>query len=145
MIKYVKLDPNAPSLTKPKEGDAGYDLRSNEEVTLLPYEWYTIKTGIAVEPPPGYVGLVRGRSGLAFEYDVMPFHGTLDEVYRGEIKIKLKYDPTFEFEGNSTYTIKKGDKIAQVVFVQYLADDVEEVEQLSVTQRGSNGFGSTGK
>jgi dUTP pyrophosphatase len=147
MIKYVKLHADAPDFIRPNDGDAGYDLRSNEDVTLWSYDWTAIGTGIAIQIPRGYVGFIRGRSGLAFKGQVFSFDGTIDSVYRGEWKLLVKLDPNnYIDEENNTYSyqVKRGEKIAQVVFVPYLDAPVELVDRLDETERGSNGFGSTG-
>ena len=142
VIKYVKLDPNAPDFTQPNEGDGGFDIRANEDATIGSYDKAIVSTGIAIAIPTGYVGLVRGRSGLAFKNDIYPFHGTIDSSFRGELKVLIHYDP--DVDKPDTYTIKRGDKIAQVVFVQYLSEPTELVDSLDETTRGQNGFGSTG-
>ena len=141
-IKYVKLDPNAPDFVQPNKGDAGFDIRSNEDVTIGAYDKAIVSTGIAIAIPTGYVGLVRGRSGLAFKHDIYPFHGTVDASYRGELKVLVHYDP--DIGKPDTYTIKRGDKIAQMVFVQYLSEPTELVDSLEETTRGEKGFGSSG-
>ncbi len=140
MLRYKKLDPNAPDLVAPEKGNAGYDLRANGNYTLSPYEYTEISTGIAIEIPPGHVGLVRGRSGLAFKNKVFSFDGTIDETYRGEWKMLVRMDGHSDF-----YTVSWGDKIAQVVIVPYLYDEVELVDELTDTNRGEKGFGSSGK
>ena len=141
-IKYMKVDQNAPDFVQPNEGDAGYDIRSNEDVTVGAYDKAIVSTGIAITIPTGYVGLVRGRSGLAFKHSIFPFHGTIDSAFRGEVKILIHYDP--DIHEPDEYHIKRGDKIAQVVFVQYLSEPTELVDRLDETERGKKGFGSTG-
>ena len=141
-IKYIKVDQNAPDFVQPNEGDAGYDIRSNEDVTVGAYDKAIVSTGIAITIPTGYVGLVRGRSGLAFKYDIYPFHGTIDSSYTGEIKVLVHYDP--DLGKPAFYRIRRGDKIAQMVFVQYLSEPTELVDSLDETWRGGNGFGHTG-
>jgi dUTP pyrophosphatase len=144
-IKYIKVDQNAPDFVQPNEGDAGYDLRSNEDVILKPFVWNVVGTGIAITIPKGYVGLVRGRSGLAFKDTVFPFHGTIDSVYRGEWRLLVRLDPSASYDCmDLSHHIKRGDKIAQVVFVQYLSEPTELVDRLDETERGKKGFGSTG-
>lgn len=145
MIKYVKLHADAPDFIRPNDGDAGYDLRAYGDYSLNAYEWTEINTGIAIQIPRGYVGFIRGRSGLAFKQQVFSFDGTIDSIYRGEWKLFVKYDPNFyRAEENSYYRVENKDKITQVVFVPYLDAPVELVDRLDDTERGSNGFGSTG-
>jgi len=147
MIKYVKLHNDAPDFIRPNDGDAGYDLRAYGDYSINAYEWTTVRTGIALQMPKGYVGLVRGRSGLAFNTSVFPFHGTMDSIYRGEWKLLVKYDPnfpTYDDMEHFAHDVINGAKIAQVVFVPYLDVPVELVDRLEDTERGTNGFGSTG-
>jgi dUTP pyrophosphatase len=141
MLKYQRLYLDSPILEKPVDGDAGYDLRAYEDILLSSDYPAIINTGIAVEIPSGFVGLVCPRSGLRFHQRISTFGiGVIDSTYRGEIRVMIEQHTV-----NSTPTvIKAGDKIAQLVIIPYFGEDVEEAE-LTDTVRGNKGFGSTGK
>jgi dUTP pyrophosphatase len=121
---------------------SGVDLRAHLEqpVLLRPLERALIPTGIAVSIPEGYEGEVRPRSGLAINAGVTVLNapGTIDADYRGEIKVILIN------LGHAPFEIKKGDRIAQVVFKRTVRVRWEEVDRLPETERGAGGFGSTG-
>lgn len=135
--------------TRAHEDDAGYDLyatdspdKSNEnKVTIPPHQYARFKTGIAMEIPTGYVGLVFARSGLGIKKGLVPRNcvGVIDSNYRGEIEVSL-YNSS-----RVNQTIDIGDRIAQIVIVPYLKYDINVVEELSETDRGEDGFGSSGK
>jgi dUTP pyrophosphatase len=144
VITYKKLYDGVESFIAPREGDAGYDVRAYGNYALPAWEWVTINTGLAIKIPEGYVGLVRGRSGLAFKENVFALHGTIDSSYRGELKLKMCYQPEHGWR-DSMYIVKHGDKLAQIVFVPCLALGTQEVSELDTTERGEAGFGSTGK
>ena len=138
MLKVKRLNENAILPTKNK-GDAGYDLYSLGEVVLAPNATTLIDTGIALEIPSGYVGLVWPRSGMAVKYGLDTMAGVIDSTYRGELKVLL-------WNNSDAYMMfKPGTKIAQLVVQQHLDDEVVEVTELSNTFRGENGFGSTGQ
>lgn len=122
------------------EGDAGMDLRSAEDAVILPGGRETIGTGIHIELPKGTVGYVMPRSGLAAKHGITVLNspGVVDEGYRGEIKA------TIHNAGFAPFEIRKGDRIAQLVVAPYAKVFPELVESLSETERGNNGFGSTG-
>lgn len=142
---------------------AGLDLRANEDVMIYPNTMaikikrlinkmigkkdeslphiVDIKSLLAVELPPGLVGLLVARSGLSFKYQIKLINdiGVIDEDYRGEIGIRLIN------EGKKPYLIKKGDRVAQLVIVHYVQPQLVYVDELSETQRGKGGFGHTGR
>jgi len=122
-------------------GAAGLDLYCAEysRIWVKPNYNTAIRTGIAVEIPEGYCGLVRGRSGLAFTSDTLPVEGTIDSDYRGEIRVKL-----FNF-GQFPVVVSPGDRVAQLVIVPAPKIEIVQVDRLSETERGTGGFGSTGK
>ena len=135
------LDPEMalPSYAKP--GDAGMDLRSRVDMTLAAGERALVPTGIAIAIPQGYVGLVHPRSGLAIRNGISMVNtpGTIDSGYRGEISIILiNHDKSKAFE------IKRGDRIAQLVIQRVESAELEVVELLPESERGSGGFGSSG-
>lgn len=139
-VKFKKLDPSAITPTYAHPGDAGADLYSIESFVLAGGAKHLTATGIAIEMPPGYVGLVHPRSGLAHKYGISIVNtpGTVDSTYRGEIKVNLINLTT------SAVKIAKGDRIAQIVFQKYSTALFTEVDELDITLRGINGFGSTG-
>lgn len=143
IVKIKKLNDEARI---PKYGTAeaaGADLYSCiEENTLIKAgETVMIKTGIALEIPKGYVGLVYARSGLAFKKGIAPSNkvGVIDSDYRGEIMVALHN------HSKEDYVVEKGERIAQLVIAPYIFADFEEVEELDETDRNVGGFGSTGK
>ncbi len=118
---------------------AGLDLRTREEV-FLPFCIPTrVGTGLRVEIPTGHVGLVRGRSGLAFQRGIWSFDGTIDEDYRGEIWLLL-----LNLSMRET-VIQKGERVSQLVIVPVTRTSLFPTSDLTETERGSNGFGSTGR
>lgn len=139
----VKLKLLHPATQLPRyahEGDSGADLYSTIDYSLEPLERKAIPTGLSAEVPQGFELQVRPKSGLALNHGITVLNtpGTIDYGYRGEIKvilINLSSEP---------YHIKAGDKIAQLVLASVAYAEFQLVEQLSQTQRGSGGFGSTG-
>ena len=143
VLRMKKVRPEAQLPQRQTEGAAGYDLRACVEapVTLEPGEGYSFPTGLAGEIPQGLVGLVFCRSGLGVKHGVSLPNcvGVIDSDYRGELIVPLR-----NF-GDKAYTIQPGERIAQLVLVPVFLPPVAEVEELSETQRGTGGFGSTGK
>ena len=121
-------------------GDAGLDLAACEGTTLEPGERATVPTGIAVEIPEGFAGFVQPRSGLAARHGigVVNSPGLIDSGYRGEIRVVLLNTDT-----RNTFTVEPGMRIAQLVVVPVAAVRPVEVEELAVTDRGVQGFGSS--
>lgn len=140
-IKIKKLSADAILPKKAHPSDAGYDLFANEAMTVLPGESVLISTGIAIALPPFTEAQIRPRSGLALKYQVTVLNspGTIDADYRGEIKIIIIN------HGREPFAVTKGIKIAQMVIAPILATSLEEVDELSSTQRGQGGFGSSGQ
>lgn len=139
-IKIKKLREDAIMPHYAHEGDAGMDVYSVEEVIIAPRERKIICTGLSFEIPRGFEVQVRPKSGLALNYGltVLNTPGTLDSGYRGELKVILLN--TSEQE----YIVKKYEKIAQIILTRYEEAQIEEVKDLSETNRGAGGFGSTG-
>ena len=142
-VNFTKLDKNA---TVPKYGTpfaAGADLYAlpKGDITLNPGESAFFHTGIAVEIPEGYVGLVYARSGIATKRGLAPSNkvGVIDSDYRGEIMVSLHN------HSNEPQIIESGERIAQLVITPYITADFCEVDSLSDTERSTSGFGSTGK
>lgn len=132
-------------------GSAGFDIRAvltttemltspNGAITLEPDSWFNFSTGLYVEIPEGYELQIRGRSGLAFKHGISIVHGvgTADSDYRGEIKICLIN------HSNEPFVVKNGDRIGQGIIAPIRQAEFEEVEELSDSDRGQGGFGSTG-
>lgn len=142
-IKVKKLKPGATVPTMGSKFAAGADLYSAEDadVVIEPSETKFIGTGLAMEIPEGYVGLVYARSGLACKRGLAPANkvGVVDSDYRGEIKVALHN------HGKESQTVEKGERIAQMVIAPYLSVNYEEADALSETERGEGGFGSTGR
>lgn len=124
-----------------KEGDAGIDLRSMGNCIINPRNTRTIGTGVKVEIPEGHVGLLFARSGLSIKYGVAPANkvGVIDSGFRGEIMVGLHN------HGTTPVQIAKGDRIAQLVIIPFATPEIKVVEELSETERGEGGLGSTGK
>ncbi len=126
--------------TSGNSGDAGYDLRSAVSHVLKPGDRALLPTGVSLALPPGYVGLVHPRSGLAAKHGVTVLNapGTVDAGYRGEIAVTLIN------HGDADFAIAKGDRIAQIVFQKFESASFVQVSELPGSLRGSSGFGSTG-
>ncbi len=144
-MKIKKLNPNATLPKYSSEYAAGADLyacidEGEREILIAPSEAKLIHTGIAMEIPCGFVGLVYARSGLATKRGLAPSNkvGVIDCDYRGELMVSL-YNQSSE-----TQRVEHGERIAQLVITPYITVEFEEVEELSDTVRGEGGFGSTG-
>lgn len=138
-VKLLSGDASMPQAMR--MGDAGLDLRSVEQVTLRPFERALIPTGIALAIPEGYAGFVLPRSGLAAKhgFTLVNAPGLIDSNYRGEIKvIGMNLDP------NDDFVISAGDRIAQLVIMRVCDCGLCAAEELDVTERGADGFGSSG-
>ena len=123
------------------EGASGADLRSAINATLFPGDRVKIPTGLSLQIPEGYEGQIRPRSGLAVKKGITVFPGTIDSDYRGEICVILFNLPSHPWP--QLFEIKKGDRIAQIVFAPIVRASFEPAE-LDVTERNEGGFGSTG-
>jgi len=137
-FKVKKLSPDAVVPTKENSNDAGIDVYTNESYVLQPGERHTFGTGVAVEIPDGYVALFWDRSGLGSK-GIHRLAGVIDSGYRGEWKVVLLNT------SDEPYEIKKGDKIVQCVLQKFEPVDIQEVDELSDTERGEAGFGSSGR
>lgn len=140
-MPVLRLDHELPLPRYAHDGDAGMDLHARETVTLKPGQRALVPTGVAVAIPPGHVGLVHPRSGLAVRHGVTLVNapGTIDAGYRGELKVILaNTDPA------DPVTLERGSRIAQLVVQRVETVNVVEVDTLPGTARGAGGFGSTG-
>lgn len=142
-LKFLRL-PHGADLPLPAyatQGAAGLDLHSAEDYKLFHGQTKVFKTGMAVEVPPGFELQVRSRSGLAAKHGVFVTNGigTIDEDYRGELMVILSH------LGRNAHQIERGDRIAQLVLCPVTRAVVSEVMELSDTDRGVSGLGSTGR
>lgn len=135
MIKF-SLDECAFAPIKAHEDDAGWDLRTPHGFTLHDYE--SIDLGVHIAIPQGYVGFLKSKSGLNVKHHIT-CEGVIDSGYTGSIVAKL-YN-----HSNIPYTFDRGDKVVQLVILPINTDQMVEVEKLEECERGSNGFGSSGK
>ncbi len=137
-LKVKKLIENAKLPYYELENSAGLELSSTQHACLEQGQRMLIKTGIAVEIPEGHVGLIWPRSGLSVKKGTDILAGVIDSSYRGEINVVLLNT------GYDDLVIKPGERIAQLLIQPIVNAEIEEVEELSKTTRGENGFGSTG-
>lgn len=140
-LRVRRLHPHAVLPTRAYAGDAGFDLRALEPVTVAPGERATVRTGIALELPEGHAGLVLPRSGLAARHGITLANapGLIDAGYRGEVKVLLlNTDP------EAPFAVAAGDRIAQLVLLRVKTPEVEEVSDLAASERGVGGVGSSG-
>ncbi len=157
----IVLDEGAKIPTRAHETDAGLDLYCREEVTIYPIgrkdvtgvfangqyrlayfdipNSVSIDTGVHMEIPNGYFGKIESKSGLNVKNGIVSCGGVIDSGYTGSIVVKL-----YNF-GTEPYIFQAGDKVAQIIIQPYIAPDLEVVDKLCDTDRGSGGFGSTGK
>jgi dUTP pyrophosphatase len=138
-IKIKRLNKEAILPKYANSGDAGLDLYSCEDKLLKPGERYAFKTGLAMEIPKGYVGLVWDKSGLSSNHGLHTFAGVGDSGYRGEWQIIISN------LSDSPYAFEKGDKIAQLLIQKVEHAKIIEADILNETQRGEGGFGASGK
>lgn len=134
----IMLDDGAYMPTRAHSMDAGLDLYSPVDVMIKPQASAVIDTGVHVELPPGSVGFLKSKSGLNVRHGILG-EGVIDAGYIGSIRVKL-YNHSGE-----TYKIRRGDKITQLVILPVILPELEQVEMLEDTDRGANGFGSTGR
>lgn len=139
-VLKVVLDDGATLPFRAHPTDAGLDLFSRENKILWGGCSHVFDTGVHIEFPPGYYGKIESKSGLNVNHDIVSLGGVIDEGYTGSIKVKL-YNLS-----SMSYDFHEGDKIAQLVIMPYLAEErFALVDELESTERGDNGFGSTGK
>jgi dUTP pyrophosphatase len=136
-VKYLVKD--VPKLAYAKSGDAAFDLFAAIGTTVGSMERVQISTGVAVEIPEGYVGLIWDKSGLSQKFGLKTLGGVVDAGYRGEIFVGMIN------LSKETYVFEKGHKVAQMIIQKREHCDILEVEQLGESERGDGGFGSTGK
>ena len=140
-MKIKLLSDKAKIPTRGSEDAAGWDLYAATDAIILPHTTTKISTDIAIEIPAGYFGAVFARSGLATKQGLRPANcvGVIDSDYRGPVIVALHNDT------DQVKEIFSGDRIAQLVFIQYSSWDWEVVDELSDTERGDGGFGHSGQ
>ena len=141
-VSFRRVSALARIPTRGSEKAAGYDLYAalEEPVRIAPHETVKIDTGLQFEIPDGYFAAIYARSGIAAKEGLRPANctGVCDSDYRGNYIVALHND------SEKTRTVEPGERIAQMVVIPYLSVSVEEVDELSGTERGAGGFGSTG-
>lgn len=140
-VNIKRLDPSVELPSYAYEGDAGLDLRANEDVTIEPHGRALVGTGLAISLPDGYAGFVQPRSGMALKrgLSIANTPGLIDAHYRGELKIIC-----VNLDAHEPIHIECGERIAQLVIQQVPIVTLVEVDELDETDRGSGGFGSSG-
>ena len=140
-LPIKRLDPSVELPSYAYAGDAGLDLRANEDVTLAPHERRLVSTGLAVAIPEGYAGFVQPRSGLALKQGLSMANtpGLVDSHYRGELKVCA-----VNLDDARSIHIERGERIAQLVIQRVPVVSLVEVDELDETDRGTGGFGSSG-
>ena len=140
-VQLVRLDPDLPLPAYAHPGDAGADLVTTVDVSLAPGERSLVPTGVALAVPDGYVALVHPRSGLAARHglSIVNTPGTIDAGYRGEVKVLL-----VNHDLREPIELRRGDRVAQLVFQRVEHAAFVEVQALDDSARGSGGYGSTG-
>ena len=138
MKMNVKLDDGAYLPERAHETDAGYDLRTPHRVVLHQHSSVTIDTGVHVQIPEGCVGFLKAKSGLNVKHGITGT-GVIDSGYTGSIRVKLYNN------GDMPHVFEVGDKLIQLVILPILTPELELVDELEDTERGSDGFGSTGR
>lgn len=133
------LTPTAQAPARQSDQAAGYDLHLDEDLVLFPNERKLVSTGIAVAIPYGYYGRIAPRSSLAVKKYIDIGAGVVDSDYRGEVKVLMIYS------GKERLSLKRGDRIAQLILEKITLPEIEIVSTLDSTERGAGGFGSTGK
>lgn len=139
ILKVKKLDKEAKLPAYAKEGDAGMDLFSLEETVAKKGEVTRIRTGVAIEIPEGFVGLCWDKSGLSMNHGIKVLAGVIDSGFRGELVLGVMN------LGKDDYVFEKGHKVMQMIIQPYNHCEIIESLELSETERGQTGFGSSGK
>ena len=134
----VVIDKNAFMPTRAHDVDAGMDLYSPIDITVPARGSAVIDTGVHVQLPKGTAGFLKSKSGLNVKHDITG-EGVIDVGYTGSIAVKL-YN-----HGDNDYEVRRGDKISQLVIVQIVTPHLMAVDKLEDSERGNNGFGSTGR
>ena len=141
-VQIKRLDRDVELPRYARLGDAGLDLRASEDMEIAPGKRAMVATGLSIALPEGYAGFVQPRSGLAARegLSIVNTPGLVDSGYRGELKVIL-----INTDDENTIHIARGDRIAQLVIQEVPTVHLEEVDELEDSERGSAGFGSTGR
>jgi len=139
MFQVKLLNSNAVVPTRGTPNSAGLDISSSESTEIPSRKWKAISTGLSISVPADCYARIAPRSGLAYKFGIDVFAGVVDSDYTGEVKVILMNN------GDEPFKVNIGDRIAQIIFEKIFTDGFVEVEELNSTQRGSGGFGSTGK
>ena len=139
MQMKIMLEPTAFMPVRAHATDAGLDLRSQWHTLIPAHGSAVFDTGVHIELPHGWYGKIESKSGLNVMHDIVSCGGVIDEEYIGSIVVKL-----YNFS-DKDYVVNAGDKVAQMVIMPYIAPELEVVDKLGETDRGSRGFGSSGK
>lgn len=136
----VLIEKDAIMPTRSHPDDAGLDLYSRERKNLWAGQSVIFDTGVHIDIPKGYCGVILSRSGLNIKHGVVAAgNGLIDAGFSGSIRVKLYH------QGTEMYRFEKGDRIAQLVILPYLSPELEQVDELWESERGENGFGSSGR
>jgi dUTP pyrophosphatase len=138
-LHYQKLVPDAKIDIPAYKNDVGYDVHSIEEKVIKAKSSTEIRTGLAFEIPEDYFALIRTRSGYGVKNSLQCHHGTIDPNFRGEVTVRI-YN-----HGDQDYKVSKGDKICQLVLYPRIVIPLKEEKVLTPSERGTRGYGSTGK
>lgn len=140
-LKIVRVRENVPVPKYALAGDAGFDLFVGEKITLAPMERASVNTGYKMEIPVGHVGIIYEKSGLSFKHGIITYGNVIDSGYRGEVRVGVMN------LSKESYTFEPGHKVAQMIIHEYCEMKFKEVteDELSKSDRGERGFGSTGK
>jgi len=139
-VKIKRIHEQAKVPTRSNPTDAGADLYSVESLVIPPLTRTLVKTGIVLEIPENYYGRIAPRSGLAFKSGIDVMAGVIDSGYRNEIGVIL-----YNTDQTQSFEVKVGDRIAQLIIEAHYNFEFEDIVELSQTERGTGGFGSTGK
>lgn len=134
----IKLDEGAYMPERAHATDAGADIRTPDTFVLPAYGAIEVRTGVHIETPHGHATMIKSKSGLNRFHDITS-EGVIDEGFSGEVVVKL-YN-----HGPKPHIFRRGDKITQIVIVQVMYADFEEADEILAGERGSNGYGSTGR
>ena len=134
----IKLDAGATMPTRAHETDAGLDLYAERTAKVYAHDTECFDTGVHIEIPAGYVGFLKSKSGLNVKHGITS-EGVIDAGYTGSIMIKLYNHSDYD------HIVRRGDKISQLVLLPIITPELELVDELQETERGANGFGSTGR
>lgn len=134
----IKLDTGAKMPTRAHSTDAGLDIYARQTASIMARSSTNFDTGVHIEIPNGYVGFLKSKSGLNVKYGITS-EGVIDAGYTGSIVVKLYNNDAYP------YIVREGDKISQLVILPIITPDLEQVDELENTERGDNGFGSSGR